>query len=93
MRASRSTRVSGGIVGVQFLTGIVPGSPPAEALSAIHRAVGGTPEPRPGEPALFYADADGGSTGSGPQVVGLWVPIDQQADAERRLRDAGFVVS
>jgi hypothetical protein len=93
MRASRSTRVSGGIVGVQFLTAAAPGSPPAEALSAIHRALGGGSEPRPGEAALFFADADGGSTGGGAQVVGLWVPIDQRADAESRLRSAGFDLS
>ena len=90
MSTTRSTTAFAGVSGVQFQTDAVPGSTQERQLQGIQFKLAGKEWVGSAEPIAHLRLTE---QVGGPTVIGLWVPEQQQAEAERLLTADGFEVS
>jgi hypothetical protein len=94
--AFRSARTFVGVAGVQYTTTVALRSPEEGVLQGIQGELAdgvvwiGAEQP---VPHLFMVDASVVGESRPRTFVGLWVPVEKQADAERLLRQAGYEVT
>jgi|1186.fasta_scaffold206698_1 hypothetical protein len=94
-RASRSARTFVGVAGVQYLTRETLGSAEEQVLQDVQFALSCVRYPGEKEPVPHLFKEHQAVVGeSRPQtVMGLWVPVEKQVDAERLLEQAGYEVA